>query len=65
VGLPTEPDGVYLGIPFKVRDEGEVEAMMVGGLVIFRDFDQLIASAKGESILDPGLEPKGRRLTRV
>ena len=48
-----EPDGVYLGIPFKVRDGGEVEAMMVGGLVVFRDFDQFIASAKGESILHP------------
>jgi hypothetical protein len=49
VGLPTEPDGVYSGIPFKVRDEGEIEAMLACALVIFRDFDQFIVSLKGKS----------------
>ena len=48
-----EPEGVYLGIPFKVRDGGEIEAMLADGPVVFRDFDQFIASAKGESILHP------------
>lgn len=46
-----EPDGVYLGTPFKVRDGGEIEAMLADGPVVFRDFDQLIASVKDESIL--------------
>jgi hypothetical protein len=48
-GRAFEPDGVYSGIPFKVRDGGEIEAMWADGPVIFRDFDQFIASAKGKS----------------
>jgi hypothetical protein len=48
-----EPDGVYLGIPFKVRDGGEIEAMLADGPVVFRDFDQFITSAKGKAISHP------------
>ena len=46
-----EPDGVYSGIPFKVRDGGEIEAMLADGLVVFRDFNQFIESVKAKSIL--------------
>jgi hypothetical protein len=44
-----EPDGVYSGIPFKVRDGGEIEAMLTDGVVVFRDFNQFINSVKGKT----------------
>jgi hypothetical protein len=40
---------VFAGIPYKVIDSGAIEAMMPGGLVRFKDMDQFIAAATGES----------------
>ena len=42
---PFEPDGVYAGIPYRVLPDGSIEAMMPGGLVKFKNMDQLLASA--------------------
>jgi hypothetical protein len=46
-----EPDGVYSGIPFKVRDGGQIEAMLADGPVVFLDFNQFIEFVKAKSIL--------------
>jgi hypothetical protein len=46
-----KPDGVYSGIAFKVRDGGEIEAMLADGPAAFRDFNQFIESVKAKSIL--------------
>jgi hypothetical protein len=46
-----EPDGVYSGIPFKVRDGGQIEAMLADGPVVFLDFNQFIESVKAKSSL--------------
>ena len=40
---PFEPDGVYAGIPYRVLPDASIEAMMPGGLVKFKDVDQLLA----------------------
>jgi hypothetical protein len=37
---PFEPDGVYAGFPYRVVDDGSIEAIMQGVLVRFRDFDK-------------------------
>jgi len=44
-----EPDGVYAGIPYKVIELGAVLALLSGGLVRFRDMDQFVAAANGET----------------
>jgi len=35
-----EPDGVYGGIPYRVADDGSIEAIMQGSLIRFRDVDR-------------------------
>ena len=40
---PFEPDGVYAGIPYRVLPDASVEVMMPGGLVKFKNVDQLLA----------------------
>jgi hypothetical protein len=42
---PFEPDGVYNSIPYRVLPDHSVEAMMPGGLVRFKNMEQLVASA--------------------
>jgi hypothetical protein len=42
---PFEPDGVYAGIPYRVLPDCSIAAMMPGGLVKFKNMDQLLASA--------------------
>ena len=44
---PFESDGVYAGIPYRVLPDASIEAMMPGGLVKFKNIDQLLASANG------------------
>ena len=44
---PFEPDGVYAGTPYRVLPDSSIEAMMPGGLVKFKNIDQLMASAAG------------------
>jgi hypothetical protein len=46
---PFEPDGIYAGIPYKVLDPHGIDAMMPGGLVRFRNMEQFIAAAKGQT----------------
>jgi len=41
---PFEPDGVCAGIPYRVLSDNSIEAMMPGGLVKFKDLDQLLAA---------------------
>ena len=42
---PFEPDGVYNSIPYRVLPDHSLEAMMPGGLVRFKNMEQLVASA--------------------
>jgi len=44
-----EPDGVYAGIPYKVVELGAVMALLSGGLVRFRDMNQFLAAANGQT----------------
>jgi hypothetical protein len=46
---PFEPDGVYNSIPYRVLSDHSIEAMMPGGLVIFKNMDQLRASSVNAS----------------
>ena len=41
---PFEPDGVYNSIPYRVLPDSSIEAMMPGGLVKFKNIDQLMDS---------------------
>jgi hypothetical protein len=45
-----EPDGVYAGIPYRVLTDNSIEAMLPGGLVKFKNLDQLLASVNGPPI---------------
>ncbi len=45
-----EPDGVYAGIPYRVLADNSIEAMLPGGLVKFKNLDQLLASVNGPPI---------------
>ena len=45
-----EPDGVYAGIPYKVLNTGQIDAMMAGGLVRFKTMEQMIAAVSGGNI---------------
>jgi hypothetical protein len=44
--LPTapqkifEPDGIFAGVPYRVMDDGSINAIMQGAIVMFRDFDK-------------------------
>jgi hypothetical protein len=44
---PFESDGVYAGIPYRVHPDTSIEAMMLGGLVKFKNMDQFLAAAAG------------------
>lgn len=41
--MPFQPDGVYAGIPYRVLPDCSIEAMMPGGLVLFKNINQLLA----------------------
>jgi len=43
-----EPDGVFTGIPYRVADDGSIEAIMQGAMVRFVDYDKFIAANGGE-----------------
>jgi hypothetical protein len=43
---PFEPDGVYNSIPYRVLPDCSIEAMMPGGLVKFKNMDQLVATSR-------------------
>ena len=42
-----EPEGVYRGVPFKVLEGGQIDAMMTGVLVRFKSMDQFTAAVSG------------------
>lgn len=44
---PFEPEGSYSGIPYRVLPDGSIDAMLPGGLVRFKDIDQLLAAIDG------------------
>ncbi|WP_157450528.1 hypothetical protein [Bradyrhizobium sp. ARR65] len=44
---PFEPDGVYAGVPYKVKADGSIEAIMQGAVVRFRDFEKFTGSIGG------------------
>jgi hypothetical protein len=41
-----QPDGSFLGLPYKTQPNGAVDAMMPGGLVRFPNLDDFIKAAK-------------------
>ena len=49
---PFEADGVFKGVPYKIREKGMVEAMMPSGMVRFRSIEHFQAAAEGR---DPQL----------
>jgi hypothetical protein len=57
---PFVPDGVFGGIPYRVLPSGSIDAMMPGGMVRFRNMDQLLAAADRNQTLSsvPRTEPK-------
>jgi ribosomal protein S27E len=73
-----EAEAVLRGFPYRVRENGSIEAMMAGGLVHFRDMEQFRAAAEGRDevptktsfdpdnpILDPLSNlPAGSRIER-
>ena len=44
-----ESDGVYAGIPYRVHPDASIEAMMLGGLIKFKNMDQFLAAANDRS----------------
>src|SRR5262249_26312322 len=46
---PFLPDGVLGGIPYRVLPGGLIDAVMSGGIVRFRDMEQLLAAINGKS----------------
>ena len=46
---PFEPEGVYGDIPYRVRDDGSIEAMMQGGVVRFGSADHFVRALGGGS----------------
>jgi hypothetical protein len=44
-----ESDGVYAGIPYRVHPDASIEAMMLGGLIKFKNMDQFLAAATDRS----------------
>jgi hypothetical protein len=45
---PFEADGVYAGVPYRVGDDGSIDAIMQGATVRFRDFDKFTGSVGGQ-----------------
>lgn len=43
---PFEPDGVYAGVPYRVVDDGAIDAIMQGSMVRFRDFDKFTGALR-------------------
>ena len=41
---PFEPDGVLAGFPYRVADDGSIEAIMQGAKVKFRDFEKFTSA---------------------
>ena len=39
-----EPDGVLAGFPYRVAEDGSIEAIMQGAIVRFRDFEKFTSS---------------------
>ena len=43
------PDGVYAGVPYRVADDGSIDAIMQGAPVRFRDFEKFTGAMGGNS----------------
>jgi hypothetical protein len=46
---PFEPDGVYAGVPYRVVDDGSIDAIMQGSMVRFRNFDKFTGALRGST----------------
>jgi hypothetical protein len=44
---PFEADGVIKGFPYRIGENGIIEAMMSGQMIRFRNMDQFLAAAEG------------------
>lgn len=56
-GRSFEAEGVLRGFPYRVRENGSIEAMMMGGLVRFQDMEQFLAAAEGRDATSARREP--------
>jgi hypothetical protein len=45
-----EPEAVLKGFPYRLRENGTIDAMMTGGLVHFRDMEQFRAAVEGGDV---------------
>ena len=63
---PFKPDGVYNSIPYRVLPDRSIEAMMPGGLVRFKDMDQLaeaaVATPAGTSLTHSDMNGRNGRV---
>lgn len=44
---PFESDGVYAGIPYRVHHDSSIEAIMLGGLIKFKNMEHFLDAASG------------------
>jgi len=59
---PFAPDGVYGGVPYKVLETGQIDALVQGQILRFTNIEQLIAVVNKET-LSP--EPKSARTEHI
>ena len=45
---PFEPHGSYGGIPYRVIDNGEVDALIFGTFVRFKTMEEFLAATRGD-----------------
>jgi hypothetical protein len=48
-----KPDGVLAGVPYRVGDDGGVDAKAREGLIRFRNMEQFVASVKARDTIGP------------
>lgn len=64
VTAPFEAEGVYGGVPYRITDTGQIEAMLAGGLVRFKNLEQLVAVvSRQDAMPSTGIEAHVPRLS--
>jgi hypothetical protein len=47
---PFTPDGLLSGVPYRLRKDNTIDAMLSGGLVRFRSMEQFLAATEGKTL---------------